>query len=105
MSSDLPRLFLARHGDTAWTDSGQHTGRTDLALNARGEDRARRLGKVLAPVRFARVFTSPLRRVAKTCALAGFGEVAEADRDLLEWDYGLYEGKTTRTPSTHSGPT
>jgi len=96
MSSGLPKLYLARHGDTAWTDSHQHTGRTDLPLNEHGEHHARQLGKALAPVPFVRVFTSPLRRVARTCALAGFGDVAEIDRDLLEWDYGrLYEGKTT----------
>jgi probable phosphoglycerate mutase len=95
MSSVLPKLYLARHGATAWTDSHRHTGRTDLPLNERGEDDARQLGRVLAPVPFVRVFTSPLRRVARTCALAGFGDVAEIDRDLLEWDYGRYEGKTT----------
>jgi broad specificity phosphatase PhoE len=95
MSTGLPRLYLARHGDTAWTDSHQHTGRTDLPLNERGEDRARKLGRVLSPVPFVHIFTSPLRRVARTCALAGFGEVAEVDRDLLEWDYGRHEGKTT----------
>ena len=95
MSADLPRLFLARHGDTAWTDSRQRTGRTDLPLNERGEAQARQLGKVLAPLPFVRVFTSPLRRVARTCALAGFGAIAKIDQDLLEWDYGPYEGKTT----------
>ena len=95
MSSDLPRLFLARHGDTAWTDSHRHTGRTDLPLNERGEDHARQLGRVLSAVRFVHVFTSPLRRVAGTCRLAGLGEVAEIDPDLLEWDYGVHEGKTT----------
>jgi broad specificity phosphatase PhoE len=95
MEPVLPKLYLARHGATAWTDSHRHTGRTDLPLNEHGEANARQLGKALAPVRFARVFTSPLRRVARTCALAGFGDVAEIDRDLLEWDYGRYEGKTT----------
>jgi broad specificity phosphatase PhoE len=95
MSSALPKLYLARHGDTAWTDSHQHTGRFDLPLNERGEHHARQLGRVLSPVSFVHVFTSPLRRVARTCALAGFGDVAQIDRDLLEWDYGLYEGKTT----------
>jgi probable phosphoglycerate mutase len=95
MADGLPKLYLARHGATDWTDSHRHTGRTDLPLNERGEDRARQLGKVLAPVRFAHVFTSPLRRVARTCALAGFGDVAAIDHDLLEWDYGVYEGKTT----------
>jgi broad specificity phosphatase PhoE len=95
MSSDLPKLFLARHGDTAWTDAHRHTGRTDVPLNERGEERARQLGTVLLPIPFLFVFTSPLARVARTCTLAGFGQVAEIDRDLLEWDYGLYEGKTT----------
>jgi probable phosphoglycerate mutase len=95
MASVLPTLYLARHGDTAWTDDHRHTGRTDLPLNERGEEHARQLGRVLAPIPVAHVFTSPLRRVARTCALAGFGEVAEVDRDLLEWDYGPYEGKTT----------
>jgi probable phosphoglycerate mutase len=91
----LPKLYLARHGDTAWTDSGQHTGRTDLPLNERGEEHARQLGLMLSLVSFAHVFTSPLQRAARTCALAGFGDVAEVNRDLLEWDYGLYEGKLT----------
>jgi probable phosphoglycerate mutase len=95
MASVLPKLFLARHGDTAWTDSHQHTGRSDLPLNESGEDHARQLGRVLSLRPFVHVFTSPLRRVMRTCALAGFGDVAEIDRDLLEWDYGLYEGKTT----------
>jgi broad specificity phosphatase PhoE len=95
MSSALPRLYLARHGATAWTDSHRHTGRTDLPLNERGEDQARQLGRSLSPIPFVHVFTSPLRRVARTCMLAGFGDVAEIERDLLEWDYGLFEGKTT----------
>jgi probable phosphoglycerate mutase len=96
MSSDLPRLFLARHGDTAWTDSRQRTGRTDLPLNERGEGRARQLGERLRRFSFARVFTSPLQRASKTCALAGFEGVAQIDPDLVEWDYGRFEGKLTR---------
>ena len=96
MSSDLPRLFLARHGDTAWTDSRQRTGRTDLPLNERGEERAHQLGERLRRFSFARVFTSPLQRASKTCALAGFGEVAQVDPDLVEWDYGRFEGKLTK---------
>jgi broad specificity phosphatase PhoE len=96
MSSDLPRLFLARHGDTAWTDSRQHTGRTDLPLNERGEERARQIGQRLQRFSFARVFTSPLQRASRTCELAGFGPVAEVDPDLVEWDYGRFEGKLTR---------
>src|SRR4051794_36250523 len=93
MPSDLPRLFLARHGDTAWTESRQHTGRTDLPLNERGQDRASQLGTLLRPHSFAHVFTSPLQRAKKTCQLAGFGAVAEVDSDLVEWDYGRFEGK------------
>src|SRR5437016_6130846 len=96
MSSDLPRMFLARHGDTAWTDSRQHTGRTDLPLNERGEERARQIGERLQRFSFLRVFTSPLQRASKTCELAGFGAVAQVDPDLLEWDYGRFEGKLTR---------
>jgi broad specificity phosphatase PhoE len=96
MVSSLPKLYIARHGDTAWTDAHRHTGRVDLPLNERGEEHARQLGRGLAPIPFVRVFTSPLRRVTRTCALAGFGAVAKIDRDLLEWDYGPYEGKTTR---------
>ncbi len=96
MSAELPTLFLARHGDTAWTDSQRHTGRTDVPLNECGEEHARQLGAALATTSFLRVFTSPLQRAAKTCALAGFGTVAKIDPDLVEWDYGQYEGKLTR---------
>jgi broad specificity phosphatase PhoE len=91
--STLPRLFVARHGETAWSLSGQHTGRTDLPLTERGEANARRLASRLAGRSFARVLTSPLRRAARTCELAGFVAVAERDVDLLEWDYGAYEGR------------
>jgi probable phosphoglycerate mutase len=96
MSSELPRLFLARHGDTAWTDSRQHTGRTDLPLNERGEERARQIGERLRQFSFARVFTSPLQRASKTCELAGVQAITEIDPDLVEWDYGRFEGKRTR---------
>jgi broad specificity phosphatase PhoE len=95
MSSVLPELYLVRHGDTAWTDSHRHTGRTDVLLNERGEEHARQLGKWLRGFSFVRVFTSPLRRASRTCELAGFGAVAEADTDLSEWDYGPFEGKLT----------
>ena len=95
MPSELPRLFLARHGDTAWTDSHQRTGRTDLPLNKWGEERARQIGEQLQRFAFVRVFTSPLQRASKTCALAGFEAVAEIDPDLVEWDYGAFEGKLT----------
>ena len=86
-------MFLARHGDTAWTDSRQRTGRTDIPLNAVGEDRARQFGDRLRRYTFASVFTSPLQRASRTCDLAGFGAVATVDPDLVEWDYGGYEGK------------
>jgi probable phosphoglycerate mutase len=95
MSSALPNLYLARHGDTAWTDSHQHTGRTDLPLNERGEEHARQLGARLREFSFVHVFTSPLQRASKTCQLAGFGSVAEVDPDLTEWDYGRWEGALT----------
>ena len=95
MSEVLPIVYLARHGETAWTLSGQHTGLTDLPLTERGERNARRLQERLRNVTFAKVFTSPLQRARRTCELAGFGSVAEIDRDLLEWNYGEYEGRLT----------
>jgi probable phosphoglycerate mutase len=95
MSTPLPVIYLARHGETAWTISGQHTGRSDIPLTQRGERNAARLGERLRGLSFVRVFTSPLQRAKRTCELAGFGAVAEIDPDLAEWDYGAYEGKTT----------
>lgn len=95
MSDKLPIVYLARHGETAWTISGQHTGLTDLPLTERGERTARRLGERLKGLRFAAVLTSPLQRAARTCELAGFKSVAEVDKDLVEWDYGEYEGRRT----------
>jgi broad specificity phosphatase PhoE len=95
MSSLLPVIYLARHGETEWSLTGQHTGLTDLPLTKRGEDNARALGKRLTGLKFAKVFTSPLQRATRTCELAGFGAVAELDQNLLEWDYGQYEGLTT----------
>jgi broad specificity phosphatase PhoE len=94
-AGQLPRLVLLRHGDTDWTDSHQHTGRTDLPLNADGEPHAHRLGARLTGKIFARVFVSPLLRVRRTCELAGFAEHAEVNADLTEWDYGDYESKLT----------
>jgi broad specificity phosphatase PhoE len=88
-------IYLARHGETAWSLSGQHTGLTDLPLTKRGECNARRLGERLAGLDFARVFTSPLQRASRTCELAGFASRAEVDRDLVEWNYGEYEGLRT----------
>ena len=92
MSEVLPVAYLARHGDTAWTLSGQHTGLTDLPLTPNGEQNARRLGQRLKGMTFAKVFTSPLQRAARTCELAGFRAMAQVDPDLVEWDYGQYEG-------------
>jgi probable phosphoglycerate mutase len=92
MSEVLPVVYLARHGETAWSLSGQHTGLTDLPLTPNGERNARRLGERLKGMTFSDVFTSPLQRAARTCELAGFGIVAQPDLDLVEWDYGQYEG-------------
>jgi broad specificity phosphatase PhoE len=89
------RLYLVRHGETAWSLSGQHTGTTDLALTEQGEEAAKRLGPPLSRVAFARVLTSPMRRAARTCELAGLGAQATVDADLMEWNYGDYEGLTT----------
>jgi probable phosphoglycerate mutase len=90
----LPRVYLVRHGETAWSLSGQHTGRLDLPLTAHGEANALRLANRLAGVHFKQVFTSPLARAMRTCELAGCGASAIVDADLIEWDYGDYEGKT-----------
>ena len=95
MNDILPAIYLARHGETAWSLTGQHTGLTDLPLTERGERNARRLGERLAGLSFTQVFTSPLQRAARTCELAGFGSVAEVARDLVEWNYGKYEGLRT----------
>jgi probable phosphoglycerate mutase len=95
MSDVAPIIYLARHGETAWSLSGQHTGLTDLPLTERGERNARRLGERLRGLKIAKVFTSQLQRAARTCELAGFRAAAEVDCDLLEWDYGQYEGRRT----------
>lgn len=95
MAERLPVLWLVRHGETEWSRSGRHTGRTDLPLTERGENSVRWLAERLRGQEFARVLTSPLQRAARTCELAGFGAVAALDPDLVEWDYGDYEGRTT----------
>ena len=95
MAEVLPVIYLARHGETAWSRSGQHTGRTDLPLTESGERNARVLGARLRGLAFAKTFTSPLQRAVKTCELAGFIGAAELDPDLMEWDYGRYEGRRT----------
>ena len=95
MSEALPVIYIARHGETAWSLSGQHTGLTDLPLTERGERNASQMGERLRGLTFARVLTSPLQRAARTCELAAFGTMAEVDGDLLEWNYGDYEGRRT----------
>src|ERR1035438_904923 len=89
------QIWLIRHGQTAWTLSGAHTGRTDLPLTEAGRENARAAGRWLAGRKFALVLTSPLSRARETCRLAGYGDVAQVDPDLAEWDYGDYEGRTT----------
>jgi len=95
MSDALPVVYLARHGETAWTISRQHTGATDLPLTPQGEAEALRLKQRLEGMKFAAVLTSPLQRAVRTCELAGFGAAAEIEPDLREWNYGAYEGRTS----------
>jgi broad specificity phosphatase PhoE len=95
VSRPLPVVYLARHGETAWSLSGQHTGRTDLPLTERGERQARALGQRLRGAGFVKAFTSPSQRARRTADLAGLGGLVEIDPDLAEWDYGQYEGRRT----------
>src|ERR1700692_1472043 len=95
MNEKLPVVYLARHGETDWTITGQHTGRTDLPLTERGELNARNLAGRLQGLTFTRMFPSPLQRARRPGELAGFGAVAEVEPDLVEWDYGEYEGLRT----------
>jgi probable phosphoglycerate mutase len=95
MPDDKSRLWLVRHGETEWSLSGAHTGRTDLPLTERGREYARRLGAALRERTFALILTSPLRRARDTCELAGYGDLARIEPDLREWDYGDYEGRST----------
>lgn len=88
-------LWLIRHGETEWSLSGAHTGRTDIPLTAAGEENARRIGQRLAGREFALVLVSPLQRARRTCELAGYGEQAQIEPNLQEWDYGSYEGRTS----------
>ncbi len=89
-------LWLVRHGETEWSLSGAHTSRTDIPLTEHGRQRARELGEFLQGTRFDAVFTSPMQRARETCSLAGFGDQAQVEDRLKEWDYGVYEGKTTK---------
>lgn len=91
----MPEVFLVRHGETEWSRTGKHTGRTDIPLTERGREQAVAVGAALRGRRFALVLTSPLERAAETCRLAGYGEVAERREELMEWDYGAYEGRKT----------
>ena len=100
MSQQQPLIYLARHGETAWSLTGQHTGLTDLSSTEPGKDEARKLRERLTGINFDRVFTSPLQRSRQTCDLAGFGDIAAMDHDLVEWNYGDYEGKTSADPRT-----
>ena len=97
MAQGLPKIYLARHGQTAWSLSGQHTGRTDIPLTAEGEQNAKRLGERLAKIKepFALVLVSPVQRARRTAELSGFGDRALIEPDLYEWDYGQYEGRTS----------
>ena len=96
MSEPHRELWLIRHGETEWSAAKRHTGRTDIPLTPTGERQAAALGRSLAARRFALVLCSPLRRARQTCELVGYGKVATMTDDLLEWDYGVYEGKTTK---------
>jgi broad specificity phosphatase PhoE len=90
------RVWLIRHGETEWSKSGQHTGRTDIALTPRGEQQAKAIGRYLAGRKFALVLTSPMGRARETCRLAGLSDGAQVTEDLHEWNYGIYEGVTTQ---------
>jgi broad specificity phosphatase PhoE len=94
--SDGTELWLVRHGETEWSLSGAHTSRTDIPLTEQGRKRAEKLREYLKGTKFDAVFVSPMQRARETCAIAGFGDVAKVNDGLKEWDYGVYEGKTTK---------
>jgi probable phosphoglycerate mutase len=96
MSSAYPEIYLVRHGQTEWSLSGRHTGRTDIPLTTAGEEAARKVASRLPAIDFAAVWSSPSQRARNTCTLAGFGDTVVIKDDLAEWDYGAYEGITTK---------
>ncbi len=91
----VEQIYLIRHGETAWSLSGRHTGRTDVPLTARGELQAKQVGALLNALQFSQVLVSPLQRARRTCELAGYGQVMRVEPNLHEWDYGQYEGLTS----------
>jgi broad specificity phosphatase PhoE len=95
VQADASEVVLVRHGETEWSRDGKHTGRTDVPLTARGRQQAKAVGEALRRREFALVLTSPLSRALETCRLAGFGDRAVSREELMEWDYGAYEGRTT----------
>jgi broad specificity phosphatase PhoE len=94
-SQSAQEVVLVRHGETEWSRAGKHTGRTDVPLTEQGRRQAEAVGAALGDRDFALVLTSPLARALETCRLAGFGDLAEPRDELMEWDYGAYEGRTT----------
>lgn len=96
MHRSIHQIYLVRHGETEWSVTGQHTGRTDIPLTQHGRMAAKRMEPCLAKTDFALVLSSPLERARSTCELAGFGEKVEVDQDLMEWNYGAYEGLTSK---------
>jgi broad specificity phosphatase PhoE len=97
-------LWLVRHGETEWSADGRHTSVTDIPLTERGRERARELRDYFAGRKFAAVFVSPMQRARETCAIAGYGDVAIVDKNLMEWNYGESEGKTTAQMREKYGP-